>query len=279
VNKVSNYTSKGGGLEFSGSYNFEEPNPRNFVPPLLLIDPYTDPKDPVQSKKWIIGKNLTKLHTGLLPFKVRTNGEVYVPPGYSLHVITADWGGDEYFGGNPDLSALFVNIACTKISEDKNIKDVALTFYNPSWERGGKFETIHKLVRSQELSTTNLYRQMVGIMAPKQKLDEKERDIQREKELSMDVFERVQTRFKDWKKECRKIKEANKRNQKIMMRKIEKQNEREKLMKERKLQEESTGLNTSSGGGADAGNPSPRGRKSTHLRAESNTTPPRKQQQ
>jgi len=265
VNKVSNFTSKGGGLEFLGGY--EEAKQRNFIPPLLLVDPYIDPKDSVQSKKWIIGKNLTKLHSALLPFKVRTNGEVYVPPGQTLHVLTSDWGGDDYFGGNPDLSALLVNLACTKIAEDKNINNVALSFYNPSWERGGKFDSTWKLLKSQDVSTKDLYRQIVGIMPPKLKLshlgyaekDEKEREMQREKELSMDVFERVNTRFKDWKKECRKLTEAkyrtNKREQKIMLQKIQQKQKP-----------------------PDFGSPSPRGKKpiQTHLRNNS-STPPKKQ--
>jgi len=243
VNKVANYTAKGGSLEYAGSF-IEDEITRNVIPPLLLIDPYTDPKDTVQSRRCIIGKNITKLYCGLVPYKVRTTGEVSLLYNQYLQVVTGDWGGDEYFGGNPDLSALLVNIVCTKISEDKNI--ASLTFFNSSFERGGKYESLWKLVRSQELATNFLYRQMVGMMAPKQKTalyltpdnikerekEEKERELQREKEFAMDVFEKVTLRFKDWKKECRKSKEAkdreNKRQQKIM---LQKQREREKLIK------------------------------------------------
>jgi len=226
VNMTNNNTSNGGDFELTGSYEADNDHNSTF----LFADPYSDSNDIAHSKKWIVGRNLNKLYFALLPFKARVNGDCYVPS-TSVKIAVSDWGGDQFFGGNPDMSALLLNLAATKIRDNHSIESVTLTFHNSSLQPNGKYENLCKLLSKNEVSSVYIYRQMMGNLPTKLKTSDqatKKDEIQ----TTIEIFDGLFSRFKDWKKEMKKVKEAkekeNKKQQKIM---LQKQKEKEKIIK------------------------------------------------
>jgi len=165
------------------------------------------------------------------------NGDCYVPS-TSVKIAVSDWGGDQFFGGNPDMSALLLNLAATKIRDNHSIESVTLTFHNSMLQPNGKYENLCKLLSKNEVSSVYIYRQMMGNLPTKLKTSDqatKKDEIQ----TTIEIFDGLFSRFKDWKKEMKKVKEAkekeNKKQQKIMGKLPKKKKNKKKENKKKKI--------------------------------------------